>query len=154
LPGQYVTIGLPTGDKLVERPYSVASPPDGSDLEFFLQVVPGGKLSPHLYEIPVGGEVQIRPIAKGRFTFDDQSGNQNHFMAATVTGVAPLLSMIRHLSALEADSVASRIVLLQSASIPAQLGYQDELVSRASQQRWLEYIPTISQAWLDPDWRG
>src|SRR5262245_36030854 len=111
LPGQYVTIGLPTGDKLVERPYSVASPPDGSDLEFFLQVVPGGKLSPHLYEIPVGGEVQIRPIAKGRFTFDDQSGNQNHFMAATVTGVAPLLSMIRHLSALEADSVASRIVL-------------------------------------------
>jgi ferredoxin-NADP reductase len=154
LPGQYITIGLPAGDKLVERPYSVASPPHEPELEFFLEVVPGGKLSPHLYEVPLGGEVYVRPSAKGRFTFDNRSGNRNHFMAATVTGVAPFLSMVRHLAGLEPDSVPRRIVILQSASISAQLGYQDELVRLASQQRWLEYIPTISRIWLDSGWAG
>jgi ferredoxin--NADP+ reductase len=154
LPGQYVTIGLPAGDRLVERPYTVASPPDEPELEFFLEVVPGGRLSPHLYEIPVGGDVYLRPLAKGRFTFDDRSGNRNHFMAATVTGVAPFLSMVRHLSVSELDLVSYRIVILQAASISTQLGYQDELVRRAHQQKWLEYIPTISRVWLDSDWKG
>ena len=154
LPGQYITIGLPTGDKLVERPYSVASAPHEPELEFFLEVVPSGKLSPHLYEVPVGGEVFVRPSAKGRFTFDEQSGNRNHFMAATATGVAPFLSMVRHLAVLGSDSVPYRIVILQSASTSAQLGYQDELVRRASQQRWFEYIPTISRVWLDSGWGG
>jgi ferredoxin--NADP+ reductase len=154
LPGQYVTIGLPAGDRLVERPYSVASPPDEPELEFFLEVVPGGRLSPQLYGIPVGGEVYVRPRAKGRFTFDDRSGNRNHFMAATVTGVAPFLSMVRYLSVSELDLMPYRIVILQSASISAQLGYQDELVRRAHQRKWLEYIPTISRVWLDSDWKG
>jgi ferredoxin--NADP+ reductase len=154
LPGQYVTIALPVGDRLVERPYSVASAPDEPELEFFLEVVPGGRLSPHLYEIPVGGEVYVRPIAKGRFTFDNRSGNRNHFMAATVTGVVPFLSMVRHLSVPELDLLPYRIVILQSASISTQLGYQDELVRRAKQQKWLEYIPTIGRVWLDSDWKG
>jgi ferredoxin--NADP+ reductase len=43
---------------------------------------------------------------------------------------------------------------LQAASISTQLGYQDELVRRAHQQKWLEYIPTISRVWLDSDWKG
>ncbi len=34
LPGQYLTIGLPDGARLVERPYSVASSPAEPDLEF------------------------------------------------------------------------------------------------------------------------
>jgi ferredoxin--NADP+ reductase len=154
LPGQYITIGLPAGERLVERPYSVASAPQEPELEFFLEVVRSGKLSPHLYEVPVGGEVYVRPAAKGRFTFDDQSGNRNHFMAATVTGVAPFLSMVRHLTFLEPDSARCRIVILQAASISAELGYQDELVRRADQHRWFEYIPTISRVWLDAGWEG
>jgi ferredoxin--NADP+ reductase len=138
----------------VERPYSVASAPEERDLEFFLEVVPGGKLSPQLYEVPVGGEVQVRPLAKGRFTFDDPSGNRNHFMAATATGVAPFLSTVRHLSIGDVDPVRCRIAILQSASIPAELGYRDELMRLGSQHEWLEYIPTISRVWLDSDWAG
>jgi ferredoxin--NADP+ reductase len=154
VPGQYVTIGLPAGDKLVERPYSVASSPDEPSLEFFLEVEPGGRLSPELYEVPVGGQVRVRPIDKGRFTFDDQSGNPNHFMAATVTGIAPFVSMIRHLPVLQPDSMPYRVAILQSASISAQLGYRDELIRRANEQKWLEYIPTISRVWLDSGWEG
>ena len=58
--GQYLTLGLLEGGKLVERPYSAASAPEEGELEFFIELVPGGKLTPHLYDVPVGGEVFVR----------------------------------------------------------------------------------------------
>jgi ferredoxin/flavodoxin---NADP+ reductase len=156
LPGQYVTIGLPTQDRLIERPYSIASSPYDPELEFFLEVVPGGKLSPLLHEVPVGGEVYVRPSAKGRFTLDNQSGNRDHFMVATTTGVAPFVSMLRNLVALETQgaSVAYRIMILHSASIAAELAYHEELADQAKQRSWFQYVPTVSRIWLDPSWRG
>jgi ferredoxin--NADP+ reductase len=153
VPGQYVTIGLPTEEKLVERPYSVASAPQEPELEFFLEVVPGGKLTPHLYEIPTGGEVYIRPSAKGRFSFDDRSGNRDHFMTATVTGVAPFVSMMRDMVASE-DKTGHRITILHAASISAELAYSVELGSYAKEHRWLQYVATVSRIRSDPEWSG
>jgi ferredoxin--NADP+ reductase len=156
VPGQYVTVGLPIGGKLIERPYSVASDPREPELEFFLEAVPGGKLSPHLSEVPVGGHVFVRPAPKGRFNLDTQSGHVNHFMVATVTGVAPYVSMVRSLAAsrVPRDAVPCRILILHSASVPAELAYRGELSGLAQEQPWLRYIPTISRSWLDPEWTG
>ena len=151
--GQYVTIGLPLGGKLIERPYSVASSPCDRELEFFLEVVPGGKLSPQLHEVPVGGEVQVRPSAKGRFLLDTRSGNRNHFMVATVTGVAPFVSMVRALTE-QGVAAPENILMLHSASVSRELAYQAELARRAEQAGWFHYVPTISRPWLDPPWQG
>jgi ferredoxin--NADP+ reductase len=155
-PGQYVTVGLPSGSRLVERPYSVASSPRDPELEFFLELVPGGHLSPHLYDVPVGGEVRVRKAAKGRFLFDSESGRLNHFMVATVTGVAPFASMLREMAARdqEGESIPFRIALLDAASVGRELAYRDELAEHARRFPWFDYIPTISRAWLDPAWRG
>jgi ferredoxin/flavodoxin---NADP+ reductase len=154
MPGQYVTIGLPIDSRLIERPYSVASEPAESELEFFLEVVPGGKLSPHLYHIPVGGQVWLRRAAKGRFLLDRQSGRRNHFMAATVTGVAPFVSMLRNFVRPPAQEVPYRVALLQAASFARELGYWEELAALAARESWFTYIPTVSRAWLDPVWDG
>ncbi|HTX38745.1 MAG TPA: FAD-binding oxidoreductase [Bryobacteraceae bacterium] len=156
LPGQYVTIGLAAEDRLIERPYSVASSPDDCELEFFLEVVRGGKLSPHLYEVPPGGEVYIRPLAKGRFSLERQPGRPNHFLVATVTGVAPFVSMVRWLARQEAVGGAEplRIAILQAASGAAEFGYREELAGYAQALGWLEYVPTISRPWLDQGWQG
>lgn len=156
VPGQYVTIGLPVNDQLVERPYSVASEPQELELEFFLEVVPGGKLSPHLSEVPVGGEVFVRPSAKGRFNLDTQSGHGNHFMVATVTGVAPFVSMVRGLVAQEGRGAAAkyRVGIVQSASVSVELAYREELAGLAERHAWLRYVPTVSRLWLDPEWQG
>lgn len=156
LAGQYLTIGLPVEGRLIERPYSVASAPADPELEFFLEVVPGGKLSPQLYDVPPGGEVYIRPAAKGRFTMEHAGEPANHFMAATVTGVAPFVSMVRDRAAREAGEPPwpGRIVILQAASSPAELGYEAELTALAKERSWLEYIPAVSRIWLDPAWRG
>jgi ferredoxin--NADP+ reductase len=156
LPGQYVTVGLPDGERLVERPYSVASSPRDPELEFFLELVPGGHLSPHLYHSPVGSCVQVRKLAKGRFLFDGPSGRPNHFQVATVTGVAPFLSVIREMAERheEGARIGHRIVLLHAASVSRELGYCDELSGYARRYDWFRYIPTISRPGLDSSWRG
>jgi ferredoxin--NADP+ reductase len=155
-PGQYLTIGLPGGEKLIERPYSVASSPREPELEFFLELVPGGHLTPHLYDVPIGGEVLIRRAAKGRFLFDSASGRPFHFMISTVTGVAPFLSMLRDLAARHAagETVPYRVALLHAAGVSRELGYCEELSEHARLLEWFRYIPTISRVWLDPAWSG
>ncbi len=156
LPGQYVTIGFEHDGKLIERPYSVASSPRNDELEFFLELVPGGHLTPHLYDVPVGGRICVRRAAKGRFLFDDKSGHLNHLMAATVTGVAPFASMVREFAEREqaGEAIPYSIVLLHAASVACELGYVDELARLARERRWFRYIPTVSRVWLDPDWKG
>lgn len=155
-PGQYATVGLPGPERLIERPYSIASSPREEELEFFLELVPGGHLSPHLYEIPVGGEVHVRRMAKGRFVFDQASGRPNHFMIATVTGAAPFVSMVRELAARhdEGQAVPYRVALLQGASLSRELGYREELSTLAQRCPWFTYIPTLSRVWEDAAWPG
>jgi ferredoxin--NADP+ reductase len=154
--GQYLTVGLLEGGKLVERPYSAVSAPEEGELEFFIELVPGGRLTPQLYDVPAGGSVYVRRAAKGRFLLDEQAGRPNHFMAATVTGVAPFAAMVRHLAARETDAGPPplRIAILHGASIPAELGYCEELQARASGRRWFRYIPTVSRPWEAPEWPG
>jgi ferredoxin--NADP+ reductase len=155
-PGQYVTVGLRQGEKLIERPYSVASSPHDREMEFFLELVPGGHLTPHLYDVPVGGEVVVRLLTKGRFLFDDKSQHPHHFMVATVTGVAPFVSIVRDFAEREqaGEEIPYRIVLLHAASISRELGYCEELSSLSRARSWFRYLPTISRVWLDPGWSG
>lgn len=154
--GQYVTVGLPGSPRMVERPYSVASSPREPELEFFLELVPGGELTPQLYDVPVGGQVYLRRLAKGRFLYVSRKSHPNHFMVATVTGVAPYVSILRELVA-RADAgeqVLDRIVVLQAASLPEELGYFDELSAYSRKHAWLSYVPTISRIWESPGWPG
>src|SRR5215211_6212314 len=67
--GQYMTIGVMVDGKIVQRPYSVASPPvvAGSDgYEFYVRLVQGGTFTPVLWELPIGHRMRmIGP--KGKF---------------------------------------------------------------------------------------
>jgi ferredoxin--NADP+ reductase len=156
VPGQYVTVGLPGEARLIERPYSVASSPRDEQLEFFLELVPGGHLTSHLYDVPPSGQVYVRREAKGRFLFDDKSGHPDHFMVATVTGAAPFVSMLREFAARhdEGQVVPHRIAMLHAASISRELGYCEELSGYAGRYPWFTYIPTISRGWIDTAWSG
>jgi ferredoxin--NADP+ reductase len=152
-PGQYLTVGLPAGDRLLERPYSVVSAPHEPELEFFLEIVRGGRLSGRLCEAPAGSEVYLRPSAKGKFILDESE--RHHFMAATVTGIAPFVSMLRTLSAAATPGAQERrIVVVHSASVSAELAYREELERLAAAAGWIRYIPTVSRIWLDPGWAG
>jgi len=155
-PGQYVTLGLPGSPRMIERPYSVVSSPREPELEFFLELVPHGELTPLLYKLQVGDEVFLRRVAKGRFVLDAASGHPNHFLVATVTGVAPYISMAREMAARAGagEKIPYRLLVLQSGSVSSEFGYHDELRALAQRHSWLQYIPSISRTWLDPGWKG
>jgi len=154
--GQYATLGVLAPHKHIERPYSIVSSPYEPELEFFLELVPRGELTPALYRLKAGDEITIRKAAKGRFTFTpDGSAHQNHLLLCTVTGVAPFVSYIRTLTTESQQSKSSgvrRLFLLEGASRSSEFGYINELRRIASEAPWLKYVPTVSRPWEDPGW--
>jgi ferredoxin--NADP+ reductase len=157
-PGQYATLGLMDdgNDRPLLRPYSVASAPGSQELEFFIERVDEGDLTPRLWDLEQGAEVWMRDKIVGRFTLD--SSCTHHLMAATVTGVGPYVSIVRdQLRALRTGALdAPRpMLVLHGASRSWELGtYLDELATLAQQFDWFEYVPTVSRPWEDPDWDG
>ncbi|WP_103029058.1 ferredoxin--NADP reductase [Salinibacter altiplanensis] len=157
-PGQYATIGLKNGDqdRPLLRPYSVVSPPGCTELEFFIERVDDGALTPRLWNLDKGANLWMRDKIVGRFTLDPN--RSHHLMAATVTGVGPYVSIVRdqlrECRAGRLDAPDSMLVL-HGASRSWELGtYLDELQSLAARMDWFEYVPTVSRPWEDPDWDG
>src|SRR5258705_4311099 len=49
--GQYATLGVDVEGKRIERAYSIVSSPYEPGLEFFVEFVPQGALTPHIYKL-------------------------------------------------------------------------------------------------------
>lgn len=148
--GQYVAMGMWVDGRVLERPYSICSAPGEPELEFFIERVDAGVLTPRLFELRPGAEIYLRRSAKGRFVLD--SATRDHLMVASVAGVAPFVSMVRDL--VRREEAARRVFMLHSASTPAEFGYDAELSALARTHPWFEYVPTVSRPWLAPDWPG
>jgi ferredoxin--NADP+ reductase len=157
LPGQYATLGVVAGEKRIERPYSIVSAPHEKFLEFFVELVPQGQVTPHLHEAQVGDIITLRKTAKGHLTLDLSGGATNHFLIATVTGICPFVSYVRHLQnewKQKSFRGEHKLFLLEGASRSWELGYVAELTQAASEFPWLTYVPTISRAQEDKAWTG
>ena len=156
-PGQYATLGVITPEKHIERAYSIASAPHDPLVEFFMELVPKGELTPHLYRLNPGDALTIRKVAKGRFTLDMESGRTNHLLLATVTGIAPFVSFVRALYRRWKDGTfpaGHTLYLLDGASRSWELGYRAEIDPVAAEAPWLKYVTTISRPWEDATWKG
>ncbi len=156
-PGQYATLGVESGGKRSERPYSIVSSPYETEIEFFFELVPEGELTPWLYQLPVGGEMLMRRVPKGRFTLDTRVGRTNHLLVSTVTGIAPFVSYVRTLYRDWKEgrfSGEQSLFLLNGASRSWEFGYREELQRVAEEVSWLKYVPTVSRPWDDPKWTG
>lgn len=160
LAGQYATLGVElNGDSRIERAYSICSSPYEPALEFFVERVPQGKLTPLLHAVKAGAPLLLRRFAKGRFTLDLRSGRKNHFLLATVTGVAPYVSYIR---TIHKDWKTGgtpmpgehRLFCIQGSSIAHEFGYREELEKMAAEAPWLKYVPTVSRPWDNLGWGG
>jgi ferredoxin--NADP+ reductase len=151
-PGQYATLGVATPEKHFERAYSIVSAPHEKLLEFFVELVPHGDVTPRLYQDRVGDEFTLRNVAKGRFTLDTNSSRTNHLLVATVTGVAPFVSFARflqqqwHAGKFKGEH---KLFLIDGASRSWELGYWKELARLAAEFSWFTYIPTVGRQILE-----
>jgi ferredoxin-NADP reductase len=154
-PGQYMTIGVMVDGKILQRPYSVASPPavaGDTCYELYVRRVQGGTFTPTLFELPVGHRMRmIGP--KGKFTLlpDD---DRIHVFISSGTGNAPFIAMMRQLLI---DGRPRRAVLLNGVSYAHELGYRPLL------EDWMEtgeypvtFVPTVSRPDdpLNAGWTG
>jgi ferredoxin--NADP+ reductase len=142
--GQYMTIGVMVEGKLVQRPYSVASPPAvaGSDgYEFYVRLVQGGTFTPLLWRLPVGhGMRMIGPKGKFMLQPDDE---RTHIFISSGTGNAPFVAMMRQLLI---DGRPRRVIFLNGVSHADELGYRAELEDwQATGTYPVIYIPTVSR---------
>ena len=156
-PGQYVTLGLRLGERIIERPYSIASAPEEDAIELFLERVPEGELSAPLFDLPIGAQMAVRKRCKGLFLKEVPLDGTPHLFVATVTGIAPFVSAIRSLVRRhEAGEWSGEhgITVIQGASRSEEFGYADELTTLASRHSWLTYVPTVSRPWEDTAWEG
>lgn len=156
-PGQYATLALEIGGKLVKRAYSIASAPHEDGLEFYVECVHDGVLTPCLWDLQPGATILIRRKIVGHFTLD--TSRTQHVMAATVTGLAPFLSMVRSQQhAIETGAHTGPVhhfLILHGASISEELGpYRAECDALAAALEWFDYVPTISRPWKEPGWTG
>ncbi|MGH9418052.1 MAG: FAD-binding oxidoreductase [Terriglobales bacterium] len=153
--GQYATLALEDDEGVHERPYSIVSSPAEEELEFYFELVPHGELTPLLYRLQVGDTVYLRKSAKGLFTLDRKRGHQQHLMLATVTGVAPFVSMLRSWTRDPAWAPeGTRMVLILAASRSWEFGYADELRELVARLPGVELVLSVSRPWEDAEWSG
>lgn len=158
--GQYATLGVNHEGKRIERAYSIVSSPYETEfLEFFIELVPQGELTPKLYKLHKGDTMLCRKIAKGQFTLDLRSGRTKHLLIATVTGIAPFVSYIRTLyrdwkSGNSPMPGNHKLYCIQGGSRSWEFGYREEMERIAAEVPWLKFVATVSRPWEDPNWKG
>ncbi|MBV5265013.1 2Fe-2S iron-sulfur cluster-binding protein [Pinisolibacter aquiterrae] len=90
-PGQYATLQF-TPDHI--RPYSMAGIESDELLEFHVRLVPGGRVSPHVFEtLKVGDAVRISGPLGASYLRRRHDGPM--LLVAGGTGLAPVLSILR-----------------------------------------------------------
>ncbi len=169
-PGQYTVLGL-SGDaprcdgsdpeeasarsngKLIKRAYSIASSSKQQQyLEFYINLVRSGTLTPRIFALGVGDRVWLGRKTTGTFTLDTVDGDQNLILFATGTGLAPYISMIRSVLTGDGDR---RFAVVHGARHSWDLGYQSELMALAELCDWFDYIPVVSRPRQEPvPWGG
>lgn len=131
--------------KEITRAYSIASPRNGNRFALCLNRVPDGLVSPYLFDLKPGDEVEFNePL--GYFTLR-HPGHRAVFIA-TGTGVAPFRSMLLdHLPRTHPE-----VTLLFGVRYAEGLLYREEFEKLAQQYPSFRFLPTVTRP--DSGWKG
>jgi ferredoxin-NADP reductase len=145
VPGQFLSVTATIGDDEITRAYSIVSPPVGNGFALCANLVQDGRLSPFLFSLKPGGEIDF----KGPYgAFILRRPPSDSILVATGTGVAPFRSML--LSHLDAQD--RRFTLIFGVRHEHGLLYHDELSALAAFYPNFNYQPTLTRP---PDhWTG
>ena len=137
-------------DKLIKRPYSIASAKDETrHFEFYIAQIKSGQLTPRLFNLNIGDRVYVGTKISGMFRLDETPDGTDIIMVATGTGIAPYISFLRS-SIIQRPE--SKMIVIQGAAHRWDLGYYSELTFLAESYANFFYVPTLA----DPDdhWNG
>ena len=126
VPGQYSRLGLPDGNSMVWRPFSVTSAPQEDSLEYYGVLVPGGLFTGMLHKLEPGAPIWLDKQVFGFMTADRFTDGEDLWMVSTGTGIGPFISMLR-------DAAVWRqfrhIIIAHGVKHAADLGFHDALLA-------------------------
>lgn len=145
-PGQFLHLAVQDGEKIINRPYSVASP-HGGELEFFIVVVPEGELTPRLWKLTQGDEVLVSQKAAGGFTLTKTPSAQVLWLMSTGTGLAPYLAMLETAVPWQRYE---RIVVVHGVRHACDLGYAAQLKQLVAERKdKFAYVQAVTREQAD-----
>jgi len=123
-PGQYARLGLPDGDSMIWRAYSLTSTPAEDTLEFYGIIVEGGQFTSRLDQLKPGDAIWLDRQVFGFMTATRFTDGDQLWMLATGTGVGPFISILRDP---EAWRRWQHLVLVHCVRHKEELAYDEEL---------------------------
>jgi ferredoxin-NADP reductase len=152
--GQHCDIRLtaPNGYQ-AERSYSIASSPESSQhIEFGVQLLTNGEVSPYLWNLKPGAQIEIRGPIGGHFIWNVSMPGPLLLIGGG-SGMVPLMSMLRHHQKHLATDAGREIVFIISARMLEYVLYYDELQAIAAEDPQVKVILTITDT-PPPGWTG
>ena len=139
LAGQHIDVRLVAEDGYeARRSYSITSMPGSPELELLVERLPDGEVSPFLVdELQPGDVLEIKGPIGGHFTWTP-SNRRPVLLVAGGSGIAPLMSMVRHRSL--APDPAAPALLLYSARSWLHMAFAEELEGMAAKDRSLSFV--------------
>jgi ferredoxin-NADP reductase len=144
VPGQFITLQVPAGEKPLRRSYSIASIPGQDELlEFAAGYVENGPATQFLFNLAPGDEVQAIGPA-GRLILREDEQPKRYIFAATSTGVTPFRSMLKQLEQrLQTSNL--QVVLLLGVQYRADLIYGADFIEFARRHPNFEFRAQYSK---------
>lgn len=130
-----------SGKKIVWRAYSVASPSQASELEFFSVAIPDGEFSSELVRMRPSATLYLERISYGFLTLERFEPTRDLWMLCTGTGLAPFLAILGETSPWNAFD---NLIVVHSVRYPNELAYADEIRALKGKAR-LHYVPVVTR---------
>ncbi len=153
-PGMFMMVSgvdKSTGQRYVARALSIASDPSSSDMQFFVIKNPthGEHIGrSHFCDVEIGDPFILKGPS-GQFRFDPAKDSKVLFLAGG-TGLAPFMSMLRHMKVVNASTDA---VMLYSIKFPTEIIKKDELAELAQRLK-LKTTVTVTRPAPGDGWAG
>lgn len=154
LPGQFVTMDLPVGDKRQQRwrSYSIASHPDGGNvLEFCIVKADDGIGTKYLFEKVKRGDTLKFKGPDGTFILPKNLENEI-VMICTGTGIAPFRSMLRYIR--DQQLAFHKIHLIFGTRNSSGILYKEEMETMLRDYPNFKYDVALSRESSDGHYHG
>jgi ferredoxin-NADP reductase len=148
IPGQFITLHIPTPEKVFRRSYSIANKTHQATnkIEFAASYVPEGVASDLLFTLQPGDKVTATgPF--GRLILRDEMP-ERYILVATGTGVTPYRTMLAELEHRFKLRPCFKVILLFGVRRQEDLLYRDEFVAFAERNAWFEFHAYYSRVKL------
>jgi ferredoxin-NADP reductase len=143
VPGQHVDVRLTGEDgSQAQRSYSITSPPEVREISLAVERLEEGEVSPYLAsEVRPGDRFELRGPIGGYFVWTVEKGGPLVLIAGG-SGIAPLMSMLRHRAVQKARFPAT---LLYSARRYEEIIFRAELDRMAASDPNLQVVYTLTR---------